>query len=109
VHFWSTRVDVLGDGSLHVFGKLEVAGIVEPVELAAIVQPVGAKFAVEATTTVDPRRFGMSSGVLGMIRGPATLHVRALLNDAAPPRTKGSGAVPIYLSSTGGSSSGSAS
>jgi hypothetical protein len=95
--------------NLHVFGNLEVAGIVEPVELAAIVQPVGAKFAVEATTTVDPRRFGMSSGVLRMIRGPATLHVRALLNDAAPPRTKGSGAVPIYLSSTGGSSSGSAS
>jgi polyisoprenoid-binding protein YceI len=84
VRFWSTRVDVLGDGSLHVFGNLEVAGIIKPVELAATVQPAGGKFAVEATTTVDPRRFGMSGGVLGMIRGPATLRVRALLNDAAP-------------------------
>jgi len=31
------------------------------------------------TTTVDQLRFGMSSGLLGMIRRPATLHVKALL------------------------------
>ena len=79
VRFRSTRVDVVVDGLLHVAGNLEVAGIVEPVELAATVQPVGDRFAIEATTTVDPRRFGMSSGLLGMIRGPATLHVKALL------------------------------
>ncbi len=81
VRFRSTRVDVVGDGMLHVVGNLEAAGIVEPVELAATVQPAGDRFAIEATTTVDPRRFGMSSGVFGVIRGPATLHVRALLTD----------------------------
>ncbi len=86
VRFRSTRVDVIGDGILHVVGNLEVAGIVEPLELDATVQPVGDAFAVEATTTVDQRRFGMSSGVLGMIRRPATLHVRALLHDDADGR-----------------------
>ena len=49
---------------LHVVGKLEVAGIVEPLEFAATLQPAGDRLAVEATTTVDPRRFGMSTGVL---------------------------------------------
>jgi hypothetical protein len=38
---------------------------------------------IEATTTVDQRRVGMSSGLLGMVRRPATLHVKALLSDAA--------------------------
>ena len=81
LRFRSTRVDVVGDGALHVVGTLEVAGTVEPLELDANVQPAGDTFAVEATTSVDPQRFGMSSGPLGMIRGPATLHVRALLQD----------------------------
>jgi hypothetical protein len=30
-------------------------------------------------TTIDQRRFGMSSSVLGMTRRPATPHVEALL------------------------------
>jgi polyisoprenoid-binding protein YceI len=79
VQFRSTRIDEVGHGVLRVVGNLEVAGIVEPLEFAATVQPAGEGLAVEATTTVDQRRFGMSSGVLGMIRGPATLHVEALL------------------------------
>ena len=81
VRFRSTHVDVIGDGILRVVGDLEVAGTVEPVELAATVRPAGGKFAIEATTTVDPRRFGMSRGLLGMIRPRATLHVNALLGD----------------------------
>jgi polyisoprenoid-binding protein YceI len=86
VHFRSTRVHEVGDGLLHVVGNLEVAGIVEPLEFAATVQPAGEGLAIEATTTVDQRRFGMSSGVLGMIRGPATLHVEALLKRDADGR-----------------------
>ena len=84
VRFRSTLVDAVGDGILHVVGNLEVAGIAEPLEFAATVRPAGDGLAVEATTTVDPRRFGMSSGLLGMIRRPATLHVKALLKRRQP-------------------------
>jgi polyisoprenoid-binding protein YceI len=86
VHFRSTRLHEVGDGMLHVVGNLEVAGIVEPLDFAATVQRAGEALAVEATTTVDQRRFGMSSGVLGMIRRPATLHVKALLKRDADGR-----------------------
>ena len=86
MQFRSTRVHDAGDGMLHVVGNLEVAGIAEPLEFAATVQPAGERLAVEATTTVDQRRFGMSSGVLGMIRRPATLHVKALLKRDADGR-----------------------
>jgi polyisoprenoid-binding protein YceI len=83
VRFRSTSVHAVADGMLHVVGNLEVAGIAEPLEFAATVQPAGGGLAVEATTTVDHQRFGMSSGLLGMIRRPATLHVQALLKDDA--------------------------
>jgi polyisoprenoid-binding protein YceI len=83
VRFRSTRVHAVGDGMLHVVGNLEVAGIVEPLEFAATVQPAGDGLAVTAMTTVDQRRFGMSRGLLGMIRQPATLHVKAMLNGDA--------------------------
>jgi polyisoprenoid-binding protein YceI len=83
VCFRSTRVHDVGDGMLHVVGNLEVAGIVEPLEFAAALQPAGDGVVLEATTTVDQRQFGMSSGVLGMIRRPATLHVKALLKGDA--------------------------
>ena len=86
VRFRSTRVNAVGDGTLHVVGNLEVAGIVEPLEFAATVQPVGEGLAVEATTTVDQRWFGMSSGLLGMIRRPVTLHVEAVLKRDADGR-----------------------
>jgi polyisoprenoid-binding protein YceI len=86
MRFRSTRVYAVGDEMLHVVGNLEVAGIVEPLEFAATVQPSGGGFAVEATTTVDQRRFGMRSGVLGMIRRPTTLHVKALLKRDADGR-----------------------
>jgi polyisoprenoid-binding protein YceI len=86
VRFRSTRVHEVGDGMLHVAGNLELAGIVEPLEFAATVKPAGEGLAVEATTTVDQRRFGMSSGVLGMIRRPTTLHVKALLKRDADGR-----------------------
>jgi len=86
VRFRSTRVYAVGDEMLHVVGNLEVAGLAEPLEFAATVQPAGDGIAVEATTTVDHRRFGMSSGLLGMIRRPVTLHVEALLKRDADGR-----------------------
>jgi polyisoprenoid-binding protein YceI len=79
VRFRSTRVNAVGDGTLHVAGNLEAAGIAEPLEFAVTVRPAGDGLALEATTTVDQRRFGMSSGLFGMVRRPATLHVEALL------------------------------
>jgi polyisoprenoid-binding protein YceI len=79
VRFRSTHAHAVGGEILHVVGNLEVAGIAEPLEFAATVRPAGDGLALQARTTVDQRRFGMSSGLLGMIRRPATLHVEALL------------------------------
>jgi polyisoprenoid-binding protein YceI len=79
VRFTSTRVHDLGGGILHVVGRLEAAGNVALLEFPATVRRVDDALEVEATTTVDHRRFGMSSGQLGMIRPPATLHVKARL------------------------------
>jgi polyisoprenoid-binding protein YceI len=80
VRFTSTRVYDLGGGILHVVGHLEAAGNVALLEFPATVRRVDDALEVEATTTVDHRRFGMSSGQLRMIRPPATLHVKARLN-----------------------------
>ncbi len=80
VRFVSTDVRNAGDGMLHVQGDLEAAGVVVPVEFDAVVRQVGEELEVEARTTVDPRRFGMTSGHLGMIRSPARLHVAARLS-----------------------------
>jgi polyisoprenoid-binding protein YceI len=81
VRFTSTRVRDAGDGKLHVEGGLEAAGKVVPLEFDATVQQVGHGLQIEATTTVDHRQFGMSSGQLGMIRPPVALHVSARLNE----------------------------
>jgi hypothetical protein len=69
------------DEVLHVVGNLEAAGKVMLLEFPATVRQVDDEtLEVEATTTVDQRELGMSSGQLGMIRPPATLHVRARLS-----------------------------
>ena len=81
VRFNSTRVRQAGDGVLHVEGRLEAAGKVVPLEFDAGVQPVESGLEIEATTTVDQRQLGMSSGRLGMIRPPATLHVKARVHE----------------------------
>jgi polyisoprenoid-binding protein YceI len=80
VRFMSTHVHHVTSRILHVVGRLEAAGNVVPLELAATVRQLGDALEVEATTTIDQRRLGMSSGRLGMIRPPATLHVKARLN-----------------------------
>jgi polyisoprenoid-binding protein YceI len=73
----------VSDGLLHVVGELEAAGSAMQLEFPATLRSAGDGFEIEATTTVDQERFGMSSGQLGMIRQPATLHVKATLKEAA--------------------------
>lgn len=80
VRFVSTRVHDVDGELLHVVGRLEVAGKSVVLEFPATVRHVdGGSLEIEATTTVDQRLLGLSSGPLGMIRRPATLHVSAWL------------------------------
>jgi polyisoprenoid-binding protein YceI len=83
VRFRSTRVRQRPDRTLRIEGRLEAAGKVVPLTFDAEIATVGEGFEIEATTNVDPAELGMSSGLLGMIRPPATLHVAARLNEAA--------------------------
>jgi polyisoprenoid-binding protein YceI len=81
VRFDSTRVHDVGSGVLHVVGRLEVAGKSVPLEFPAVVRrAAGGGLEIEATTTVDQHELAMSSGTLGMIRRPVTLHVTARLS-----------------------------
>lgn len=86
VRFTSTRVCNIGDGTLHVEGGLEAAGAVVPLEFDAEVRQVGEELEVEVATTVDPRWFGMSTGLLGMIRPSAKLHITTRLSETTAPR-----------------------
>jgi polyisoprenoid-binding protein YceI len=81
VRFRSTNVTDVGGGVLHVSGELEAAGRTVPLSFDATVRELGDELEIESTTTIDQRRLGMSSGMLGMIRPPATLHVTARLAD----------------------------
>ena len=89
VRFTSTHVDQVTHDELHVEGFLEAAGNVVPLEFPATVRDVGQELEIEATTTVDARELGMSSGKLGMIRPPATLHVTARLSPSTTPTADG--------------------
>jgi polyisoprenoid-binding protein YceI len=80
VRFTSSRVRPAGDGMLEVEGDLRAAGRVVPLEFFATVREVGGGLEIEATTTIDHSLLGMSSGQLGMIRAPASLHVKARLS-----------------------------
>jgi polyisoprenoid-binding protein YceI len=80
LRFTSTGVEHAGDGVLRVEGDLDAAGTVVPLQFDATVEQAGDLLELETTTTVDHRQLGMSSGRLGMIRPPATLHVKARLS-----------------------------
>jgi polyisoprenoid-binding protein YceI len=80
VRFTSTRVHHVTGDILHVVGHLEAAGDVVQLEFPTVVRQRGDGLEIEATTTIDQRQLGMSSGQLGMIRPPATLHVSARLS-----------------------------
>jgi len=80
IRFTSSGVHDVGDGMLHVVGDLAAAGRVVPLEFPATLHVVDGGLEIEATATVDQTRLGMSSGQLGMIPRPATLHVKARLS-----------------------------
>jgi polyisoprenoid-binding protein YceI len=79
VRFTSTGVTGLGNGEVHVSGELEAAGTTVPLEFDAAVTVIDGELELEATTTVDQERFGMSDGPLGNVRQPARVHVKARL------------------------------
>ena len=80
VRFTSTRVHHVTGEALHVVGYLEAAGNGVELEFPAFVRQFGDALEIEATTTIDLRRLGMSTGRLGMIRPLATLRVKARLS-----------------------------
>ena len=86
VRFRSTRVTGLGSGDVHVSGELEAAGVVVPLAFDASVRVIDGELELEATTSVDQRRFGMSQGPLRNVRPPAKLHVKARLVGERPER-----------------------
>ena len=79
VRFTSTRVNGLGDGRVHVSGELEAAGARVPVAFDASVRVIDGELELEAMTTVDQRRIGMSQGPLRSVRPTAKLHVQTRL------------------------------
>jgi polyisoprenoid-binding protein YceI len=84
VRFRSTRVTGLGNGDVHVNGELEAAGTSVPLSFDASVHVIDGELELEATTTVDQRRFGMSEGPLGNVRPPTKLHVKLHLVREVP-------------------------
>ena len=79
VRFTSTHVTGMGNGHVHVSGELEAAGTRVPLAFDASVRLIDGEIEVEATTTVDQGRFGMSEGPLGNVRPPTKVHVKARL------------------------------
>jgi hypothetical protein len=64
---------------VHVSGDLEAAGASVPVAFDASVRMIDGELELEATTTVDQGRFGMSRGPFRNVRPPTTLHVKTRL------------------------------
>jgi polyisoprenoid-binding protein YceI len=81
VRFTSHASNLTGE-RLHVEGHLEAAGHTVPLDLEAVVQPVGDELEIVAETKVDQRELGMTWSPLGIARTPSTLIVKArLVND----------------------------
>lgn len=79
VRFTSTRIAGTGSGSVRVSGELVAAGTSIPVAFEAPVRLIDGELEIDATTTVDQTRFGMSRGPLWNVRPSAKLHVKARL------------------------------
>lgn len=79
VRFTSTRVAGLGSGRVRVSGELEAAGSRVALAFHASVRLVDGELELEATTTVDQSRFGMTEGPLHNVRRPTTLRVKTRL------------------------------
>jgi YceI-like domain len=84
VRFTSTHIAGLGNGRAHVRGQLEAAGTSVPVAFDASVRVIDGELELEATTTVDQRRFGMSQGPFRNVRPPTKVHVKTLLAREQP-------------------------
>jgi polyisoprenoid-binding protein YceI len=78
VRFTSHASNLMG-GRLHVEGHLEAAGHTVPLDLEAVVQPVGDELEIVAETKVDQRELGMTWSPLGIARTPSTLIVKGRL------------------------------
>jgi polyisoprenoid-binding protein YceI len=77
VRFTSTRVRPSLNGEIDVEGELEAAGKTVPLAFYATSRRVDDDtLELETTVELNHRRLGMSGGLLGMIRPPATLHVK---------------------------------
>jgi polyisoprenoid-binding protein YceI len=79
VRFTSTHIAGLGSGRAHVSGQVEAAGTSAPVAFDASVRVIDGELELEATTSVDQRRIGMSQGPLRNVRPPTKLHVKTRL------------------------------
>ena len=79
MRFTSTQVTGLGNGDVHVTGTLEAAGTAVPLAFDASVTVIDNELELEATTTVDQARFGMTEGPFGNLRSPTKVHVKARL------------------------------
>jgi len=78
VHFTSHSSHLTGD-RLHVDGHLEAAGHTVPLQLDAVVQPVGDELEIVAETAVDQRDLGMTWSPLGITRTPSALIIKGRL------------------------------
>jgi len=77
VRFTSTRVHSSLNGEIDIEGELEAAGKTVPLAFYATSRRVDDDtLELETTIELNHRRLGMSGGLLGMIRPPATLHVK---------------------------------
>jgi polyisoprenoid-binding protein YceI len=81
VTFESSEASLDG-GQLHVDGTLSAAGSEIPVKVIANVTTTGDGHELEASTTVDHRKLGMTFNQMGMIRDDSTLIVRGRLKQA---------------------------
>jgi polyisoprenoid-binding protein YceI len=65
-----------------VAGRLEAAGEYAPLVLEAAVRPAGDGLEIDAATTIDQRRLGMTWSPLGIAKAPVALAVRARLEES---------------------------
>jgi polyisoprenoid-binding protein YceI len=78
VRFLADSITLEGE-RLQVRGQLHAAGKSIPLELDARLRRVGDELEVDARTSADHRKLGMSHGMLGMIPTPSELIVHGRL------------------------------
>jgi polyisoprenoid-binding protein YceI len=76
---FTSHTSRLAAGRLHVEGHLEAAGHTVPLQLEAVVRPVGDELEIVAETAVDQHELGMTWSPLGITRTPSTLIVKGRL------------------------------